>query len=87
MAVDNEDIDAISYYANLLYLGKGIQVNLKEAAKYFKIAADKGDVNLIYQYGVMLMNGKGINVDYKEAAKYFKMELIKTMNHQNFITI
>jgi hypothetical protein len=60
-------------YGCILYQGDGIDKDLLEAARYFKMAADQGDVYAQYDYGVMLYEGGGIKQNLPEAARYFKM--------------
>lgn len=59
-------------YAEKLYDGKGVEMNKKEAAKYYKKASDLGHANASYQYGRMLYFGQGIILNKKEASKYLK---------------
>ena len=54
------------------FTGKYIPINLKEAAKYFYIAADLNHSDEMYNNERMLYKGKGIHVE-KNAVHYFKM--------------
>lgn len=47
----------------MLYNGEGIQINKKEASKYFKIAADECDTK----------KGDRISMNKEDAEKYLKM--------------
>ena len=60
-------------YALKLYTGKDVDLNKKEAAKYYKMAADLGQSEAIHNYAMMLKKGEGIKVNKKEARKYMKM--------------
>lgn len=60
-------------YANMLFVGKGIEVNKEKAAFYYKEAAQKGHVNAMNKYAMMLLNGDGISENKPESLKYFKM--------------
>lgn len=40
---DNGNYDAMYYYAKMLYEGDGVEVNKKEASRYFKMSVDKGN--------------------------------------------
>ena len=53
----------VLYLCNMLYNGEGIQINKKEAAKYFKIATDECDTQ----------KGDGISMNKEDAEKYLKM--------------
>ena len=57
----------------MLLNGDGIQKNLLEAVRYFKMGADKGNVRAMKNYAYMLMNGIGIPVNKVEAYRYLKM--------------
>lgn len=68
---DNGDVNSMFNYAMMLEKGNGIEVDLKAASKYYKMAADNGHLDSMYNYAQMLFNGTGISVDKKEAAKYY----------------
>ena len=57
----------------MLHNGVGVEVNLKEAARYYKMSADKGNTIGMHNYGVMLQNGDRITKNHIEAAYYYKM--------------
>ena len=42
---DNGDIDSMYLYGVLLLNGDGVEINKKEAAKYFKNSSEKGNIN------------------------------------------
>ena len=52
--------------------GEGDPIDLRLAAKYFKMAADGGDAYGACSYGKALLLGKGIGVDLVEGEKYIK---------------
>ena len=60
-------------YGVMLYNGIGVNLNKKEAAKYFKMAADEGDVSGMRNYAIMLENGEGMKANKREAARIFKL--------------
>ncbi len=68
---DKGNIEAIYYYAEMLYNGYGVNKNKEEAAKYYKMAADKGHTKAIFNYAIMLDSGDGIEKNKEEAEKYF----------------
>ena len=43
--------------------GKGVEQDLKEAAKWYQKAADQGDADAQYNLGVMYDNGDGVEQD------------------------
>ncbi|KAK8890602.1 hypothetical protein M9Y10_035381 [Tritrichomonas musculus] len=61
------------YYGMMLYEGRGIPMNKKEAGKYLKMAADAGYANAMKDYSYMLSNGDGIPIDKKEAKRYSEL--------------
>lgn len=64
-----EDSRMIGFYYEY---GLGIQIDLKEAVRYYQKAADKGDSYSLYQLGWCYQNGKGVNIDLTKAFEYFK---------------
>lgn len=44
-------------YAVMLQDGDGIEMNKREASKYYKLAADQGHLESIHNYAIMLQNG------------------------------
>ena len=57
----------------MLDIGDGVNMNLKEGAKYCKMAADNGSLKSMYNYAVKLEKGIGITPDKELSVKYFKM--------------
>jgi tetratricopeptide (TPR) repeat protein len=47
--------------------------DLKEAARYFKLAADQNDAHGQFYYGFCLSRGQGVKIHKREAAKYYKL--------------
>ena len=54
MAADQGYSSAQKNYAGMLYIGKGGDVELKEARRYYKMAADQGYIDAQNNYAVML---------------------------------
>lgn len=52
--------------------GKGVSVNHKKAAKWFKRAADQGHPWAMSSYGDCLRNGRGVRTDVREAMMWFE---------------
>ena len=52
----------------------GLEVDKKEAVRWYRLAADKGNANAQNNLGVCYTNGVGgLEVDLVEASKLFKM--------------
>mgnify|MGYP002673454255 CR=1 FL=1 len=51
--------------------GQGVDINFKEAAKWYLKAANQGFTEAQYNIGVMLYEGKGVEQNYKEAFNWF----------------
>jgi len=51
--------------------GRGVEKNVKESAKWYKISADQGLDKAEFHLAVMYSNGQGVLQDYKEAFKWF----------------
>ncbi|KAK8871587.1 hypothetical protein M9Y10_007321 [Tritrichomonas musculus] len=56
-------------YGMMLYISNEVNINKKEAVKYFINAADKGHNDSMYKYAMMLFNGEEVTADKKEVAK------------------
>lgn len=64
-----------SYKLGFCFLnGKGVQKNITEANKYFKVAAnsENADCDMILNYAVRLLVGENIKKDQKEAERLLK---------------
>jgi hypothetical protein len=51
--------------------GKGVSIDKKGAAHYYKLAVDQGYADAQYNYGNCLKKGEGVSTDFKGAAHYF----------------
>jgi TPR repeat protein len=69
-----EEGDARSqiHFGEFLQNGEGIDRNVGEAVRYFRIAANQGDAESMIALGVCLKNGKGISCDPKASMDLFK---------------
>ena len=56
----------------MLYEGKGVEQNYKEAFNWFLKAANSGNVNAQRELGSMYINGKGVVSDFDQAVYWFK---------------
>jgi TPR repeat protein len=70
---DGNDATAQCEYAELLESGRGVSVNLNEAANFYKFSADQGNADGQNNYGVCLESGTGVCVNLKEASNYHKL--------------
>jgi TPR repeat protein len=73
MAADQGFPDAQLNYGGALARGRGVPLDLHEAAHYFKLAADQGHSVAQFNYALALWKGNGIAVDLPGAAHYFKL--------------
>jgi TPR repeat protein len=55
-------------YGHCLERGRGIPIDLTEAARYYKLSADQGDACGQHNYGHCLEQGRDISIDLIEAA-------------------
>ena len=53
--------------------GYGVPEDLKEAAKWYRLAADQGHAEAQYNLGQMYAKGNGVPEDDKEALKWFRL--------------
>lgn len=64
--------------------GKGVEIDLKEAEKYYSFAynnfvnmeKNQGNDMLEYRIGIMMLHGKGVDQDEKGAKEYLKMSAL-----------
>lgn len=64
---------SVQYALGLMYgYGCGIQKNLAEAAKYYKLAADQNHVNAQIRLGWLHFKGEGVEKDERAAAELFR---------------
>jgi TPR repeat protein len=59
-------------YGICLAEGRGVEIDVIEAAKYVKQAADQHYAAAQYEYGICLAKGQGVEIDLIGAARYFK---------------
>jgi TPR repeat protein len=53
--------------------GKGVDLNLKKAKKWFKLAAQQGISKAQYRLGLIYRNGKGGEKNYSKAIKWWEL--------------
>jgi TPR repeat protein len=53
-------------------LGRGVERNEREAAKWFRKAAELGDVHAQFNLGLCCDEGQGVERDEREAAKWYR---------------
>ena len=56
----------------VFYLGKGVQIDRGESARWFRRAAEQGRAGAQYNLGRMYCSGLGVAEDDAEAAKWFR---------------
>ena len=74
---DNGDDKAMNAYALMLDKGLGVDIDKKEAIRYYKMAIDKGNDKAMNNYALLLHHGDGVAVDKEEAIKYYKKSIEK----------
>ena len=74
ISLANEGIPSYQCMLGYKYLdGDGVEKNIPEAIKWFKLAAGNGDVYAAYTLGKTFHSGDGIAQDYAEAMKWFRV--------------
>ena len=66
------DVKAQTILGEKYYFGIGVPKDLREAAKWFWIAADQGHANAQFNLGVAYRLGKGVPKDLREGAKWYR---------------
>lgn len=72
-SADKGNVDAIYFYADMLFYGEGASVDYEESLCYYKKAADKGKVQSMLRYAYLCFEGIGTPVNYKESLIYYRM--------------
>ena len=54
-------------------VGDGVERNLAEAVKLFRLAAEQGVVKAQFNLGNLFQTGEGVNRDHAESAKWFRL--------------
>jgi TPR repeat protein len=74
ISLANEGIPSYQCMLGYKYLdGDGVEKNIPEAVKWFKLAAGNGDVYAAYTLGKTFHDGDGMPQDYTEAMKWFRV--------------
>jgi hypothetical protein len=73
LSADQAHADRQYNYDHCLEYGKGVSIDLNEAAKYYKLSGDQGNAAGQFAYGVCLEYGKGVSIDLNEAVKYYRV--------------
>ena len=67
-------IGAARHSLGVMYFnGESLPKDLKEAAKWFRLAADQGHATSQFNLGAMYENDLGVPQDFKEALKWFRL--------------
>ena len=72
---DDIDTDTLCYIAHSYLDGDGVDKDLKEAFKYFSLAAEQGDDDAQHQVGLCYANGNGVEQNTTEAIKWFNLAI------------
>jgi TPR repeat protein len=54
-------------------LGRGVDKNLSEAVRYYRLAADQGYMDAQYELGCRYEAGGGVTKDSNEAKRWFRL--------------
>jgi len=73
LAADQGDTHAQQSMGVRYEEGKGVSVDLSEAARYYKLAANQGEADAEQSLGNCYYHGKGVGKDYTEAAQYYQL--------------
>ena len=57
--------------------GNGVEQNIEEAIKYYKMAVEKGDIDAMYNLGSMYQYGDGVEQNYEEAIELYQELIIQ----------
>ena len=71
-AAEQGNVKAQAYLALCYYLGKGVDKNDTEAARWFKAAAENGDVVAQEYLAKCYVRGLGVEQSYSNGAKWFR---------------
>ncbi|CAG8743356.1 1924_t:CDS:1, partial [Dentiscutata heterogama] len=72
-AADSGLADAQLRYGHCLWLGEGVQKNIKEAIEYFQKSADNGNTTALYNIGNLYYNGSaGVSQDKELGIRYLR---------------
>ena len=69
-AVEMGNIPALVYLGDCYMTGKGVERNIKTAARYYEEAAERGNAFGKYRLGVLYMNNLGVKFSAKKARMY-----------------
>ena len=69
----HEDKDDYYDFAEMLYQGKGTEVSILDAIKYYELANTFGHKLASYNLGDIYYEGKDVDQDYKKAKKYYEV--------------
>ena len=65
-------VEAFHNLASCYHFGHGVQKNLPEAARLFRVAAERGDTESQYKLGCCLQRGEGVHYGPVEAFMWLK---------------
>ena len=57
----------------IYHMGKGVDQDYQEAAKWYRLAAEQGHAVAQNNLGWMYDMGKGVDQDYQEAARWYRL--------------
>ena len=69
---ENGNVESQVLYADLLEKGDFITKNMREAVKFYEMAAKKDNPTALFRLGLILANGLGVKKDIRSAISYLK---------------
>ena len=66
------DAKAQTSLAHKYALGKGVEKDMNEAVRWYRVAGDQGEPEAQFNLGYMYYNGEGVERDYTKAVEWFR---------------
>ena len=70
-AAHDGDSDAQNILGECYYEGRGTNIDMEKAARWFHEAAEQGNVEAQFSIGACYYDGEGVEQDYEQAARWF----------------
>ena len=69
----NSDFGIATYKSQVDKDGDGIEQNMEEAVKWWRLAAEQGDADAQYNLGNAYKRGEGVEQNMEEAVKWWRL--------------
>jgi len=70
--LDERSADECYRLGEEYYFGRGVPINYRQAADWYRRAADQGHADALFSLGVIYENGTGVQQDYKQAVQWHR---------------